>query len=130
MNRKIDKLRNDIEKKKNEIADRLQRNKEINPSKYFLQSSNYEKIFDLTGNKTDLINAIDSITEAIVKSTEAQYIGKRVELYIKNEEFEKAAEDIIEITKLYPITGVIGMYVNKIKKDALKIKEIQDIIFS
>ena len=48
MNRKIGKLRNDIEKKKNEIADRLHRNKEINPSKYFLQSSNYEKIFEST----------------------------------------------------------------------------------
>lgn len=125
---KIAKLRKDIERGKNDIADRLKRNVEIPASKYSLQATNYEKLFNLTGNKDELSSAIDCINKAIAESSEAQYLVRRAELYSKNEEFEKAARDITELSKLGPIDGIAGLYVKKVVKDIAKLNEIQNQI--
>ncbi len=126
--REIDALNKEIAGVQKDIADRQNRNREVTSAQYSVQANNYQKLFNLTKDKKELSNAIDSITKALAKSPEAQYLAKRAELYSKNEEFEKAARDISKLSELGPIAGIAGIYVNKVVKDIATLNEIQDQI--
>jgi tetratricopeptide (TPR) repeat protein len=123
--REIDALNKEIRGVQKDIADRQNRNREVTSAQYSVQANNYQKLFNLTKDKKELSNAIDFITKAIVKSPEAQYLAKRAELYSKNEEFDKAARDISKLSELGPISGIAGIYVNKVVKDISTLNEIQ-----